>query len=211
MGEQPSGSWVDGRAGDFLEALSAKVPAPGGGAAAAAAGALAAALARMVAAYSLGPKVAGDKRAVIARHADALARTDALLRVLVDEDMRAYGQYSSTKARASSDAFAAGELPALVSRMTVVPLAIAAAAGEVLENLEQLVPLANRGMLSDLEAAAILAEATVRAAGCSVRVNLPQLTAKDEAARLGEQIARLEAASRDRLAAVVAALRQRVE
>ena len=45
---------------EFLNAVAAREPTPGGGAVAATAGALGAALARMVAAYSISPKVAPD-------------------------------------------------------------------------------------------------------------------------------------------------------
>src|SRR5579884_2042491 len=84
---------------DFLEALGSGAPTPGGGAASAVAGALAAALAEMVANFTVGrPKYAeveAGMRAIVAR---ARTMRERLL-ALAEDDERAYAQVSAAYKR----------------------------------------------------------------------------------------------------------------
>src|SRR5262245_5876212 len=79
---------------DFLEALAARTPTPGGGAVASAVGATAAALARMVVAYSLGKKSLAAHQPALEIAARELDVARALLLRLADEDAAAYALLS---------------------------------------------------------------------------------------------------------------------
>ncbi len=213
MTKQTQDSLVDLTLTAFFDRLAARAPAPGGGATAAAAGALSAALGRMVLAYSIGKKTPDDARAQLTQWARDLATADANLRQLIDRDAAAYAAYAALIQRtdgeaANAQANAQAKAEALAAAMEV-PLTIATVAERMLAVLQEAVPRASRWMYSDLEAAGILAEATVRCAGCSVRVNADQITdaALVEAARMGQD--KLEASAAERLVGLRAALRSR--
>ena len=166
------------RIDDFLDQLADRAPTPGGGAVAALTGTLASALARMVAAYSIGPRIEPALRNRLEPLAAALQRADALLRPLLTADAQAFEhlQQQSKAARATGDAPAAeaGRQGALLVAVGV-PMQVVALTAGALERMEALLPDANRYLLSDLGAAAVLADAAAGAAGYMVRINLPDL------------------------------------
>jgi methenyltetrahydrofolate cyclohydrolase len=168
--------------GDFLDAIAAKSPAPGGGAVACSTGALAAALAGMVVAYSLGKKdLAAHQEAL--READAyLLRARAMFVELADEDAAAYGLLNSLQKLPETDPQRVEQFPAAAAACVQVPLASVAACADVLRLLEKLGPITNRHLRSDLHVAAVLAEAAARAGACNVRINLSLLDSKARAA-----------------------------
>ena len=159
----------------FLEQLAARVPAPGGGATAALHAAQAAALVAMVARYSDSAKYAdhAEEIATITRTADRL-RQNAL--GLAEEDAAAFtavteayrlpkGTPDETAAR--SDAIAR----ALVAAAHV-PAIVVAVAEQVLGLAEQLLPIGNRNVISDVAAAAEAARAAATTARVNVEINL---------------------------------------
>ena len=75
---------------DFLAALAAPTPAPGGGAAAAISGAIAASLVEMVAGLSLNKSPDGAEAALQQRTAAQMATLRAELLILADDDALAY-------------------------------------------------------------------------------------------------------------------------
>ena len=78
---------------DFLAALAAPTPAPGGGAAAAVSGATAAALVEMVAGLSLKKSPDGADAALQQRTAAQMATIRGELLTLADDDARAYDAF----------------------------------------------------------------------------------------------------------------------
>jgi methenyltetrahydrofolate cyclohydrolase len=159
----------------FLAQLAARVPAPGGGATAALHAAQAAALVAMVARYSDSAKFAdhADEIATITATADRL-RENAL--GLAEEDAAAftavttaYGLSKGTpdEAAARSEAIA----KALVAAAHV-PAIVVAVAEQVLSLAEQLLPIGNRTLLSDVAAAAEAARAAATTARVNVEINL---------------------------------------
>lgn len=192
--------------GTFLDRLAAREPTPGGGAVAGVAGALSCALGRMVAAYSIGKKTGDRDREAIEDWSKRLCRTEGVLRCLVEDDARAYAAYSALPKDADEK-----EKARALERAMTVPLGICAAVRDALEVFKSLAPKAGRYMLSDLEAAAILAEATVRCAGCSVRVNAAMLADRARADNVLADLNRIAQASAGALDAVTQALRGRVE
>ncbi len=159
----------------FLAELAARVPAPGGGATAGLHAAQAAALVAMVARYSDSAKFAdhAEEITTITATADRL-RENAL--ALAEEDAaaftavtQAYGLPKGTpdEAAARSEAIAR----ALVAAAHV-PAIVIAVAEQVLSLAEQLLPIGNRNVISDVAAAAEAARAAATTARVNVEINL---------------------------------------
>jgi formiminotetrahydrofolate cyclodeaminase len=155
----------------FLAQLAARVPAPGGGATAGLHAAQGAALVAMVARYSDSAKFADHAAeiATITATADRL-RENAL--ALAEEDAaaftavtQAYGLPKGTPAEAAARSEAIAK--ALVTAASV-PAFVIAVAEKVLGLAEQLLPIGNRNVISDVAAAA----ETARAAATTARVNV---------------------------------------
>lgn len=159
------------RFADFLGAVAAKSPAPGGGAVASATGALSAALAQMVVNYSIGKKDLAEQQEELRLALTKLERARAMFLELADEDAAAYSQLNALQKLPPSDPKRSSELPAAQTLAVQIPQSVAATAIDLLRLFEQLAPITNRYLRSDLGIAADLAEATVRAALWNVRIN----------------------------------------
>jgi formiminotetrahydrofolate cyclodeaminase len=178
--------------GEFLERLAARVPAPGGGATAALHAAQAAALLGMVARYSDGPKYA-DYAATIDRVRDEADAVRGEAVALAEADAAAFGAVAEAY-RLPKDDDAAGTvrsaaIGAALAGAAEPPAALVGAAERLVELAEQLLPVGNPNLLTDVAAAAEAARAAATTARLNVEVNLAGIP--DEAARI-------------RLAAVVA-------
>ncbi len=173
----------------FLDRLADRTPTPGGGAVAALAGALAAAMARMVGAYSINKRTAPDQQQQITALCDELAIADRMLRRLVHEDAAAYEQLAQARraARAPSDDVDRALRDAIAVALAV-PVEIAALAASALDVIKRLVPLASPYLLSDLGVAAVTADACVHAAAYSARVNAAELTDESERTSVHRQV-----------------------
>jgi len=159
----------------FIEQLAAPTATPGGGSAAAAAGAMAAGLAHMVAAMSRGKKAYVQYEQQLST---AIARLSVLreeLKASIDADAASYDAVMKAykEARQSPDADAITN-PAL-RQATSVPLRVAERAREVAQVSEQLKPITNPNMKSDLITAVALARAAVEGALANVEINLESL------------------------------------
>jgi glutamate formiminotransferase/formiminotetrahydrofolate cyclodeaminase len=159
----------------FIEQLAAPTATPGGGSAAAAAGAMAAGLAHMVAAMSRGKKAYVQYEQQLST---AIARLSVLreeLKASIDADAASYDAVMKAykEARQSPDADAIVN-PAL-RQATSVPLGVAERAREVAQVAEQLKPITNPNMKSDLITAVALARAAIEGALANVEINLESL------------------------------------
>jgi methenyltetrahydrofolate cyclohydrolase len=168
----------------FLESLADRVPAPGGGASAALHGAQAAALVAMVARYSDGPKYAAHAAAIrrirdaadeLRENALTLAEDDAAAFTAVTEAYR-LPKATDTEAAERSSAIAAAVLGAARP-----PAFVVGVAGRVLELAEELLPVGNRHVVSDVAAAAEAARAAATTARVNIEINLGGIA--DAAAR----------------------------
>lgn len=160
----------------FLDSLADRTPAPGGGATAALHLGQAAALVSMVARYSAGPRYA-EHAAVIDRicaSADAI-REDALR--FAEADMAAFSSVIDAYRLPKSTESEAAERDRVVATALTdaarVPADVLVSAGRVIALADELLPVANRMVISDVAAAAEAARAAVTTACVNVEVNLP--------------------------------------
>lgn len=179
---------------EFVNRLASDEPVPGGGSASAVAASLGAALVAMVASLSEG-------RPRYIMYADVHRRTkaagtelaDRLLRI-ADEDAAAYTAYSVAlklpRETAEEQAARTDALQAAAKAAAEVPLRCVEACLEVVGGAELLAARCNVNASSDLDVAALLAEAAARGAAENVRVNLPSV---GDAAWAAETTARLDA------------------
>jgi methenyltetrahydrofolate cyclohydrolase len=188
--------------GELLAAIGAKTPAPGGGAVASLCGALAAALAKMVVAYSLGKKSLAEHQPALERSDATLARTVDMLLELAREDAEAYGLVNELSKLPTDDARRVRELPAAKQAAVHVPQAVVGVCADLLRLLESMTTTTNRHLRSDLAIAAILAEAGARAAYWNVRVNLASLDDMSAGASIKAECRRLLSDSSQRAAAI---------
>lgn len=192
----------------FLSELAARTSAPGGGAAAALNAAQAAALIAMVARYSDGPRhdpeVVGRVRAA----ADGLI--DEALE-LAEADTAAFGKVASayrlpkdtpgereSRSQAIADALGGASRP---------PADLMAACVRLAGLTEELLPAANRNVISDLAAAATNITAAAATAQVNIEVNVRGLRDKALAAELAETAALADEVT-DRAARLIQAVRE---
>jgi methenyltetrahydrofolate cyclohydrolase len=160
---------------EFLRQLAARVPAPGGGATAGLHAAQSAALLAMVARYSDGPKYA--------EHADLIDRVrteaDALIDdavALAEADADAFGAvaeaYKLPKDTDDDKRARSAAIEAALAGAAKVPADVVQAALRLAELAEELLPVANRNVLTDVGAAAEAARAAGVTASLNIEVNL---------------------------------------
>lgn len=171
---------VNGEAiADFLAALAAKVPAPGGGATAGLHLAQAAALVGMVARYTTGSRYAEHQAAVqlINERADTL-RGHALR--LIDDDMAAFSAviaaYKLPKTTPAEEHHRSAIVADATAQAASVPADVVQAAARVVDLAGELLPIANPNVISDVAAAADAARAAATTARVNVEINLPGIT-----------------------------------
>jgi len=178
---------------EFLAALAAPTPAPGGGAAAAISGATAAALVEMVAGLSLKKSPDGADAALQQRIAAQMTTARSELLTLADEDANAYSAFivamrlpkteeheREARSRAMSTA---AEVAAQVPLRTLRAITSIAEAARLVTG-RSLVSAA-----SDLEVALRFARAAGISAAENVEVNLPFIDDPETRAMLANQTA----------------------
>lgn len=166
---------------EFLDAVAAKQPTPGGGAVASVVTALAAALGQMVVNYSVGKKSLAAHEPL---HKEALQSLEQLANralQLAEDDATAYGRLNGLWKLDKGDPKRIAEFSDAVEQAIAAPHAVLHACMEILRLLQRLCGTTSASLASDLAMAAILAEAGARSAAWNVRINLPLL--EDDAVR----------------------------
>ncbi|MGP4000341.1 cyclodeaminase/cyclohydrolase family protein [Streptomyces sp. 8N706] len=197
---------------DFLARLADRVPAPGGGAAAALHAAQAAALLGMVARYSTGDRYA-EHKPVIERIIAATDRLRATALRLAEEDAAAFTAVTDAyKMPKDTDEAKAARSAAIAEALAGAgrpPAEVIAVAQEAVALAEELLPIGNRNVITDIAAATEAARAAATTARVNVEINVGGI--KDEKVRTELSA---EAAKTDDIAAraerVTAAVRKEI-
>ncbi len=166
---------------DFAAATAEKSPTPGGGTVAGVVGVLATALGEMVLNFTRGKKAFAEFADAHEALAVRLARARGMFADLTADDAAAYTLY--TEANKCEDETKAAKMATALAAAIDVPRQMTALAISVLESLIALGGHCNKRLLTDLSAAAVLAEAVVRLSDYNVRVNaagLPDKSAADD-------------------------------
>jgi glutamate formiminotransferase/formiminotetrahydrofolate cyclodeaminase len=159
----------------FIEQLAAPTATPGGGSAAAAAGAMAAGLAAMVASMSRG------KKAYLAYEnqlSDAIGKLAALreeLKAGIDADAASYNSVMKAYKAAKEATDGGRAINVALREATLVPFGVAERAVRVAEIANDLKPITNPNMKSDLVTAIALAKAALEGALSNVAINLDSI------------------------------------
>ena len=174
-------TFADLRLADFLDAVAAKQPTPGGGAVASVVAALSAALGGMVVNYSVGKKSLAAHDSLHQEALRSLQELSARALRLAEEDAAAYGLLNALWKLDRNDPQRTAGFGAAVEQAIAAPHAVLHACMETLRLLQRLCGVTSPSLASDLAMAAILAEAGARSAAWNVRINLPLLD--DESVR----------------------------
>lgn len=203
----------DGTIGTWLDELASSAPAPGGGAAGALEAAMAAALVEMVCNLTIGKPAYAEHEATMIEVRDRATaiRGEAIL--LAAEDAEAFtaviAAYRLPKATEDEARARAASIQAALAAAADVPWRTAAAASEILDLAERIVPGANVNVVSDAAAAAGAARGALQAALVNIDANRGSIDDPTLRAELDEVAAGIERDLR-RADAVVAAVRGRM-
>src|SRR6266705_490794 len=159
----------------FIEQLAEPTATPGGGSAAAASGAMAAGLSTMVASMSRGKKAYAQFERELSEAISRLSRLREELKASIDEDAESYNSVMAAYKKSRESAAADGMIEAALKQATRVPLGVAERAREVLKITDEVRPITNPNMKSDLTTASALARAATEGALANVDINLESL------------------------------------
>lgn len=185
---------------DFISALSAAQPVPGGGGAAALGGALGAALTNMLANYTIGKKKYADVEPEVKTLLERSTAIQERLLDLVREDAlcfaplsRCYGLPSATE---EEKAYKKEMLNRESKNACAVPYEITVLTVEALEISSRLAEIGSRLVLSDVGCGAVFLRAALESAWLNVVINLGTITEADWAKEKRQSIDALLAKGR---------------
>ena len=159
---------------EFLDALGARIPVPGGGGTAALVGALSAALCSMVANYTIGKKSYVSVEDDMYRVVSEVSKLKEQLLLLVDQDALAFEALSSAyKASKSTKSDVDGDkaLEMAIKTAADIPAEMMRQLCRIIELLEEMSYKGTQSLLSDIGCGAYLASSALQAAAITVFVN----------------------------------------
>lgn len=175
---------------DYLDMVASDAPAPGGGSVAGVVGALAAALGEMVINLTDAPpaslKNAAEKLAALRASAIASGGADELAYPAYIEASRMPKGTDEEKSRRKA------MMQEAMQEAAAIPMQLADTSIEILEALQEVMVNGNPRVLSDAEAAAVLARACVDVSLVNVRVNLAYIKDPDVSGTLAGHAHKLE-------------------
>jgi glutamate formiminotransferase/formiminotetrahydrofolate cyclodeaminase len=179
-----SGSTAPGllSSSDFLEALAAGTPAPGGGSAAAYSGAAGAGLVAMVARLTIGKKKYAEVEQLMRQVLDRSEILRHELTKAITRDAAAFNAvleaFMLPKDTPAQQAERDKAIDAVTLQAAQVPLEVAGMALEVMELALQVAQSGNLNAISDGATGAAMARAALTGAGYNVRINVHSLKEK---------------------------------
>jgi len=188
--------YIDGSIQKYLDDLSAKTAAPGGGSSAALAGAMGSALISMVLNFTIGnQKYAGFEKDA----RDMLATSEALRKKFIkffDEDVESYGLFSKAR-ELPKDSEAdkikrSRAIKEALKQATLTPLHVCQHSVEAIRLCPDMAKAANRNLICDVEVPVRLLEAAFYSAKINVIMNLKGLEDEEFNKDIIKQIASLE-------------------
>ena len=204
-------SFADATLAGFVDRLASAEPVPGGGSASAVTASLGAALVAMVAALSENRPKYAEHGALHRRAHEVGHRLATRFLELADEDAEAYAVFAAAaKLPRETDeerAARSSALAAAARTASEVPLATVEACLELVAIAESLVGRSNVNASSDLNVAALLAEAAAKGAAENVLVNLPSIGDEGLAGEMTARVMGLLDSIEEQAAAVHALVR----
>ena len=198
---EQSGRFGDLTIDEFITRLGSSEPVPGGGSASAVAAALGASLVRMVASLSTGRQKFAEHEDLLAWAIAAGDKLTARFLELADDDAAAYAGFAAAlKLPKTTDAETNARRAALRSaarHASEVPLACVEACLDLASVTEALAGRSNPNASSDLNVAALLAEASARGAAANVLINLPSIADPEVEGELTTRVTELLSAIED--------------
>lgn len=167
---------------ELLRRLAARTPAPGGGSSAAVACALAAGLVEMAAGFDRAPEAGRTGARAAALRAEALE--------LAERELHSYQPVLDALRLPADDLERGHELAAARSSASDAPFRVAAIGAELAELAGELACAGNPHLAGDAIAGALLAEASCRAAGRLVELNLRQAPEDARVSRTADLVRR---------------------
>jgi formiminotetrahydrofolate cyclodeaminase len=184
VNEQPIGGW--------LEELGSSAPAPGGGAAAALEVAMGAALVEMVCNLTIGKPAFAEHETVMTEVRDRCAVLRVEATGLAAEDADAFTAVIAAYRLPKEQADREERIQDALVGAADVPRRTAAAASEVLDLAQRIIPGANPNVVSDASAAAGAARGALQAALVNIDANRASITDPSLRAELDEVASSIE-------------------
>ncbi len=164
---------------EYLDRLAAKLPAPGGGSASALVGAAGAALAAMVANFTVGNEKYADVEEDVRRILDQVEEHRTALMDLIQADMDAYSQVSAAYKLPKDDPSRKEAIQRALRTAAAPPNKIVEHCIAVLRLLPELLEKGNPNLVSDVGVAAGFAHAALKCAWLNVEINLSYMDDTD--------------------------------
>ena len=182
---------------EFLEKTYGSEPVPGGGSVSALCGALAASLAEMVTALTIGRKKYADVEEEMLKYAPQLEAARRKFLDFIDLDAEAYAlvfnAFKLPKDTEEQKNFRNEEIQKATLQAALVPLKVAETAVGIMDYINQIGRKGNRNAVTDACVAIMCARTAALGAILNVRINLTGLDDKDKAQELSMRCGALKA------------------
>ncbi|PIU83031.1 MAG: formimidoyltetrahydrofolate cyclodeaminase [Elusimicrobia bacterium CG06_land_8_20_14_3_00_38_11] len=156
----------------YLDDLSFKLPAPGGGSAAALTSSVGVALLSMVANFTVGKKGYEWFQDEIKDILKKLSTAGEQLQILIDEDVAAYSKLSDAYKTPKEDALKNGKIQQALKNALSIPARIFEISVEAIPLAERLSEIGNKNLISDVACGLSILHAGIESAKFNIDINL---------------------------------------